>query len=772
MDIVPFDSMLTPEEIEKRDRGDKKIRNKLANEALKKALKFKPPQPAFYSKHDAERITTGNFDDDLEKIKDCDLVIEAVVERLDIKRSLFEKVDKYRGENTIIATNTSGLSIVSMAEGRSEGFKKHFLGMHFFNPVRFMKLLEIIPHPETDPEILDFIEEFATDKLGKGVIRAKDTPNFIANRIGIHSMFLTVKLMQEMDYRIDEVDAIAGKAMGNAKSAVFKTADLVGLDTLKHVALTIYENCPDDEERELFKPPKFLDEMIERGWLGRKAVSGFYKRGPNKEKLVIDWKTLEYIPQEKFSYPSLDAAKEISDPRKRLKKLVYADDRAGKFAWKVLAGGLIYAANRIPEIADKISDIDNAMKWGFNRELGPFEAWDAIGLKESVEKMKGEGYKIPANIEKMLELGHEKFYTEIDGKPYEYDLVNHEYIPIKEDSRILIIKKLPEKSKVAENDSATLWHIGDGVLLYDIHTPQANVIDNETIEMQNKALDLLEAGKYEAMVLGNNDPNFCVGANLMMVLMAINSEEFDQLRKTVRDFQEANMRMKYCKKPIVAAPIGYTFGGGCELIMHSHKVVGAAESYIGLVEVGVGLIPAGGGTKEMVLRAVEHISPDALPYTPLLPFARRAFEAIAKADVATSFKQAIDIGYLRPSDKMVVNADYRLTEAKKVALAMAEEGFDPGEPKKNIPVVGVNGRAAFIMAAKAMRDAGWATDYDVFIDEKLAYIIGGGERAEGQFISEWELLDMELEVFMELAHQEKTKERIIYMLQNKKPLRN
>ncbi len=770
LDIVPFDSMLSEKEQAKRDAGDKKVRNKLANAALKAALKFKPPQPAFYSVKDAKRITTGNFDDDMAGIKDCDLVIEVVVERMDIKKKIFAQVDEHRGEHTIVASNTSGLSIKSMVEDCSEGMRKHFLGTHFFNPVRFMKLLEIIPHPECDPTVVSFMDGFCRDQLGKGVIYAKDTANFIGNRIGIQSMCLTIQKMIEHGLRIDEVDNICGKPLGNARSAVFKTADLVGLDTMRHVANTVYENCPDDEERETMKFPAFVDQLIEQGFLGRKAKSGFYKRGPKKSKLVFNWQTMEYVPEEKPSFASVAATKGAETAGERVKILINGDDKAAKFAWEVLAGGLLYAARRIPEIADNILDIDNGMRWGYNREIGPFETWDAIGLRESVDRMKSDGYDIPNSIVTMLEKGNDSFYKEEDGKRFQYDLVAQSYKAIEEDVNIIILKKLPAQRKVDGNEGVTLWDIGDGVLLYEMHTPKANAVDGDTVAMQNRAVDLLEEGKFEAMVIGNNHENFCVGANLMLVLMAIHGGEIEKIEPFIHDFQSANMRMKYCSRPIVAATSGYVFGGGCEIAQHCHKVVGSAESYIGLVEVGVGLIPAGGGTKEMMMRAVEGVDN---PFNPsLLPFVRTAFQNIATAEVGAGFKRSVEAGYIRSSDIMVPNGDYRLARAKQEALALAAGSFNPGQPRTDIPVVGESGTAAFILAATGMRDAGWATEYDLFIAKKLAYIIGGGQRFEGQTITEWEILDLEREVFMSLLGEEKTQERIQHILMTRKPLRN
>tara|TARA_B100000609_G_scaffold199409_1_gene202730 strand:+ start:6224 stop:8653 length:2430 start_codon:yes stop_codon:yes gene_type:complete len=772
LDIVPFDNMLSEKEQKQRDAGDKRVRNKLAAAALKQAMKWKPPASAFYSKNDAKRITIGNFDDDLHKIKDVDWVIEVVVERMDIKKSLLAKVDEYRGENTIITTNTSGLSVVEMVSDCSPEMRKNFLGTHFFNPVRFMKLLEIIPHPETAPALVSFMESFCSNELGKGVILAKDTPNFIANRIGMHGISLTFQLMTEMDYRIDEVDAICGKAIGHASSAAFKTADLVGIDTMKHVGMTVYDKCPNDEEREIFKPPAFIDQMIENGWLGRKAKSGFYKRGPKKERLVLDWKTMEYIPQEKPEWPSLAKSKEIRKPGARLANMINSDDRGGKFAWKLTAASLLYIARRIPEIADHILDIDNGLCWGFNWEIGPFAGWDAIGLRTSVERMKADGYEIPANITTMLEKGNESFYKEEDGVRYQYDLVNQEYVAIKPDEKIIVLKELGDDRKVASNDGATLWDLGDRVLCYQMHT-KMNAIDNETIEMQNKAVDLLEADEFDAMVIANNSKNFSVGANLMLVLMGLHSDEenkYDQIEEMVKALQDVNMRMKYCSKPIVAAPVGFTFGGGCEIALHAHRVVGAAETYAGLVEVGVGLIPAGGGTKELVMRALEGVDMSNRPS--LLPFLQKAFENIAKAEVATGLKAAMDLGIFRQTDVMVTNAEYRIYEAKKVALGMFLTGHNPGKPRTDIPVGGVSATAAFMIAVDGMVKSGWASEHDRLIADKVAWIIGGGDRAEGQTISEQELLDMERKVFMDLLREEKTVERIQYMLMNNKPLRN
>jgi 3-hydroxyacyl-CoA dehydrogenase len=740
------------------------VRNKLANGSLAAALKARPP--AFYTKKAADVIEIGNFDDDFAKIADADWIIEVVVERMDIKKQILAKVDQHRHPDSIVSTNTSGLSINGMVADCSAGMQEHFIGTHFFNPVRFMKLLEIIPHAKTKPELLKFMDAFCAEVLGKGVIWAKDTPNFVANRVGVHGMMGTMKAMTELDLRIDEVDAIVGPPMGRPKTAAFKTADLVGLDTLKHVAETVYNGCADDPDRAIFQPPEVLAKLVEKKWLGDKTKGGFYKKD-GKKRLVIDWKTMEYVESTKPEFESLKAAKKFEKLEDRIAAIVYADDKAGQFAWKVASDGLLYTANRVPEIADAIGEIDRGMEWGFNWKLGPFRTWDAIGLRKSVEKMKAEGKKIPASIEKMLKLGNETFYKKEDGKEYQYDLVNHKYVEIPKNPKIVI---LPEDSvgKVAENDSATLWDIGDGVLCLEFHS-KMNAIDGDIIAMQHKMCDLLEDGKFEAGVVANHGENFSVGANLFLILMAANQGQLNMVEELAHGLQKANMRMKYCTRPIITAPAGMALGGGCEITLHGQKVVAAAETYIGLVEVGVGLIPAGGGTKEMILRTVEGRGPAE---TGILPFAQKAFEAIATAKVAIGMKEAVDFGILRPTDVMVPGRDLLIHRAKEVALGMRKAGFNPGLPKTDIVVGGESTKAAFVVFVKGMRDGGWISDHDVLIASKVAHIVAGGDRWEGQTISEWELLDMEREAFMSLLGEPKTRERMAFMLQNNKPLRN
>jgi 3-hydroxyacyl-CoA dehydrogenase len=764
LDIVPFDNMLSDAEKAKKDT-DKKVRNKLGLAALKMAMKWKPPQSAFYSKSDANLIEIGNFDDDFEKIGDCDWIIEVVVERMDIKKDILAKIEKYAKADAILSTNTSGLSVEAMTEDCGAEFKKRFMGTHFFNPVRFMKLLEIIPHPDTDPELLKFMEGFCAETLGKGVIWAKDTPNFIANRIGVHGMMYTMHLMVEDDYRIDEVDAIVGKPMGRPKTAAYATADLVGLDTLKHVAETVYETCPDDPDRDFFKPPEFMAKLVADGNLGKKTGKGFYAKGPKRERLVLDYKTGEYIPAEKFKYDSIGAAK-AGGP----KALMVGDDRAAQFAWKVTRKSLTYTASKIPEIADRVVEVDRGMRWGFNFKKGPFESWDEIGVRESVERMKADGIEVPENVLKMLEAGAESFYKKEDGKLFYYDLINGGYKEVEPDPMIVRLDELADDKKVWGNDGATLWNLDDGALALEFHT-KMNAIDNEVIDGINKFVDYLEDGSFKAGVIANHGTNFSVGANIVAVMALFNQDGGkDMVVQMVKGFQDANMRMKYCKSPIVAAPAGMALGGGCEICLHAHKVVGAAETYMGLVEVGVGLLPAGGGTKEFVMRGVEGLPPGVKPS--LLPFAQKAFENIATAKVGVGFKETQDLGILRKTDIMVPNADYRIFKAKEVALGMAAGPFDPGEPATAIPVAGINTLAAFKIAVEGMFRAGWATPHDRTVSGEISPIIAGGQRAEWQTISEQELLDMEIDGFMTLLANPLSQERIFQMVSTGKPLRN
>lgn len=766
LDIVPFDSMLSDAEKARKD-SDPKVRNKLAAQSLKAALKVKKPTPVFYSPKDAERITLGNFDDDMDKIAECDWIIEVVVERMDIKKQVLGKVAEKRKKGSIVTTNTSGLSVREMVKDLDAEFKQHWMGTHFFNPVRHMKLLELIPHPETQDEVKELMGHFCAETLGKGVIWAKDTPNFIANRIGVHGIMETMRLMEEMDYRIDEVDAIVGKPLGRPKTAAFKTADLVGLDTLHHVAMTVYDSCVDDPLRDVFKPPKWYDDVVAKKWLGMKTKGGFYKK-EGKKRLVLDWKTLEYVDQEKFRFESVGDARGMPSLAERVKHVVFADDRAGKFAWKLTAASLCYTAGLIPEISDTLLEVDNGMKWGFNFKSGPFEFWDAIGVRESVEKMQADGFTVPENVKTMLEKGNETFYKEEGGKRYQYDLVGHTYQEIPADQRIYIIKKFDEDMEVEGNSNATLWDIGDGVAMLEFHT-KMNALDNEIIEMMETSLEIVDE-EFEGLVIANQANNFCVGANIFVVLLGAQAKQWDKLEETEKYWQDVFMKMKYFHKPVVAAPAGMALGGGAEVVMHSHAVQAYAETYMGLVEVGVGLVPGSGGCKEVALRLTEGIRGGAKP--PILPFAQKAFEMVATAKVALGAKEAMDMALLRTTDRITFNRDYQIHDAKQLVLGMAKAGHNPGAPKTDILAAGESGKAAFLVGIDQMHESGWATDYDRVVGARLAHVIAGGNVAEGTLLSEQHFLDLEREAFLGLLGEQRTQDRIQHMLETGKPLRN
>lgn len=778
LDIVPPGEP-TEEEIKKGVTKDsKQWRNKLVQSALDGLAQSRPP--ALFSKSDLQRIEIGNFEDDFEKIRNCDWIIEAIVERMDIKKQLFAKVAQYRRPGSIVSTNTSGLSINKMVEGLPDEFCEHFLGTHFFNPPRYMKLLEIIPCNKTKKEVLEFMKWFCTEKLGKGVIIAKDTPNFVANRLGVHGIMYAMRLVEMGEFAISEMDTVLGEPMGRPKSALFRTADLVGLDTLYHVSKTVYDNAPDDEERDIFKPPSFLDEMIKKGWLGDKTKGGFYKREKKEgkeERLVLNPKTVSYeTAPEKVEFESLNKFKKLA-LEERLPGIVYSDDKAGKLAWNFTARTLAYASRRIPEIADDIVTVDNAMKWGFNFEKGPFETWDIIGVRKSVEKMEKEGIKVADWVKEMLAKGCESFYIERDGDTYYYDINKKDYVKLERDPKIISLTVLRKQGKVVwENEEATIYDMGDGVLCLEFHNRYMNAIGPDILDGMEKAMELLETDdRWVGLVIGNEPQKripeaFSAGANVGLILMAINSEAWDEIERIVRRFQNINMRVKYSPKPVVAAVAGLALGGGCEIVLHTNMVVASPESYLGLVELGVGLIPAGGGTKEMVLRQVENLPSDFSG--DLMPFARKAFENIALAKVSSSAKEAIEMKILRPTDRIVPNRDYLLYEAKQTVLGLVKMGYNPGKPRDDIPVGGETAWAAFSLFARQQNQAGYITEYEVYLASQLARIITGGVVFEGTRVSEQHLLDLECKIFVELCKQQKTKERIMHFVMHKKPLRN
>ncbi|MCS6883867.1 MAG: 3-hydroxyacyl-CoA dehydrogenase/enoyl-CoA hydratase family protein [Acidobacteriota bacterium] len=745
--------------------------NKVALAAIEGLRKMKPA-PLFVPEL-AELIRVGNFEEDLHCISQADWIIEAVVEKLDIKRALFEKVDKYRRQGSIVSSNTSGISIKAMAEGRSEDFRKHFLGTHFFNPPRYMKLLEIIPAPETLPEVITQIAQFCEKELGKGVVYAKDTPNFIANRIGTFGMMYTMRVMIEDGYTVEEVDKITGPAVGRPKTASFRTADLVGLDTLVLVARNVYSAAVSDKRRDMFEPLPFLSSMVEKKMLGNKTNGGFYKKvkaADGDQIMVVDLSTLEYRPQQKVNFPSLEAAKNVEDLRERLRMLVYGSDRVGAFLWKVLSETFLYTAELIPEIADDICQVDNAMKWGFNWELGIFEAWDACGVERSVEKMRQEGRQIPELAEKLLAAGCKSFYKKENGYTFFFDLQSGGYKKIDDRPGVILLPALKDRQKVIKrNPGASLIDLGDGVACLEFHS-KMNSIGADTVSLMNFAVKEVEQN-FEGLVIGNQGENFSAGANLMLLLLAAQEGEWEEIDLMVRSFQNVNCLLRYSEKPVVVAPFGLTLGGGCEITMHGDRACAAAETYIGLVEVGVGLIPAGGGTKEMLVRATERAAIEASD-ADLFPYIKQAFEAIATAKVATSAAEARKYGYLRKSDRISMNKDRLIEDAKQTVLAMVREGYRKPQPRQDIPALGQSALAALKLGIHIMVQGGFATEYEGKIATKVAYILTGGDLSRETKVSEQYLLDLEREAFLSLCGERKTQERIQHMLKTGKPLRN
>ncbi len=747
------------------------VRYRIVNSLFDAAKKLKPAP--FMLGDNANLISLGNFEDDLHKLKDCDFVIEAVVENLDIKHKLFAEVEKNMKSGAVIASNTSGIPISSIAEPFSDEFKKHFVGVHFFNPPRYMKLVEVIPTEDTDKQVEKDVSEFLDTRLGKGVVPAKDRPNFIANRIGVFSMMASIREMIEMGLTPTEVDQITGKAIGHASSATFRTSDLVGLDVTAHVVKNLYPAIPDDEDREVFQTPELINTLMEKKILGDKTNGGFFKKSKGadgkREILELDLNTFEYKPQVKTKFASIDAAKAIEDMPKRVKTLVWGQDNVGEFLWKTTSRIARYAANRIPEIADTIVEIDNAIKWGFGWEIGVFETWDAIGVRESVERMKAEGQTIPENVQKMLDSGAETFYKYENGTKSFYDLVNGDYKPIEDKAGVIFLKSVKDRSGVIKsNSAASLIDIGDGVACLEFHS-KMNSLGGDTISMLKYAVDETEKN-HTGLVIGNQGGNFSAGANIMMILLAAQEEEWDDIEMGVRQLQKAVMRLRYSSKPVVTAPYGLTLGGGCEISMHGNKTRAAGETYIGLVEVGVGLIPAGCGTKELTMRAMDKAkaTPDADP----LAFLKKTFETIAMGKVATSAQEAKSFGILRDSDAISLNGDRLIADAKADVLALAATGYVQPVERTDIFVMGEQAQAAIKLALHMMKQGGFISEHDHLIGTKLAKIMSGGDFNHSAYVSEQHLLDLEREAFLSLCGTRKTQERIAAMLKTGKPLRN
>ena len=764
---------IVPPNLGDEERKDKKARDGFAAKGLENALKAKPA--AFYHNKFAEFVEIGNFDDDFHRLSECDWIVEVVVERLDIKRKIFEKVVEHRKPGSIVTSNTSGLPIAQMVEGFPEEFRQHFMVTHFFNPVRYMKLLELVAGEETLPEVVEFFADFGANVLGKGIVYGKDTPNFVANRIGVHGMMAAIDEMMKAGLTLEAVDAILGTPMGRPKSAAFRTGDLVGVDTFVHVAKGTYDNCPNDEERDVFQPPSFLLKMVEKGFLGNKTRGGFYKKEKDAEGkktvLQLDWSSddLTYIPTERPKFKSVGAAKSIDDIGKRLKKVIASDDEVATFAWKVMARSLIYSANRLGEIADDIVNIDNGMKWGFNWDLGPFEAWDAIGVRESVARMEADGLTIPKVVKKVLNTPYGTWYIDVAGEKYYFDVKQNRYLPVERKPANISIAALKAKDRIiAKNASASLVDVGDDVALLEFHS-KMNAIDDGIVSMMFQAIEQVEAN-FKGLVIANEGQHFSVGANLMLILMFAQQKNWEPIATIVEQFQLANKAMRYCKRPVVAAPHQMALGGGCEVTLPADVIVANAELYMGLVELGVGLIPAGGGCKEMVMRSLAGVPADM--QLDRFPFVRRAFETIGMAKVSFSAEMGREIGFLRPHDIIQTNRDRQFHDAKQVVLGLHQAGYEPPRPPDNLILPGRTGLGALRAGLYQMKLAGWITEYDAFIGERLAYILVGGDVPENTKVTEDRLLELEREVFMSLCGEQKTQDRMQHMLMKNKPLRN
>jgi 3-hydroxyacyl-CoA dehydrogenase len=750
----------------------KEVRDRVARAGLEAAKKAKPAP--FFTAEAAALVSVGNFDDDLPRIKDCDIVIEAIVENLDIKRKLFERVERFRKPGSVVASNTSGIPIRQIAEGFSEDFRAHFLGTHFFNPPRYLHLVELIRTEWTRPEVSCAVYGFLDKRLGKGVVVAKDRPNFIANRIGTYGALVTLRTLSEDGYTIEEVDKITGPALGRPKSATFRTFDIVGLDVLAHVARNLYEAVPEDEDRETYRLPEFVERMVNQGILGDKTKGGFYQmrkgEGGQKDLWTLDVATLEYRPRAAAKLPSLDAAKNIEDTRARVKSLFWGKDRVAEFMWKTSSRVFTYAANRIPEIADTVVEVDRAMKWGFGWELGVFEAWDAVGVEQVAAKLKEEGREVPANVQKMLDAGAASFYKTEGGQEFYFDFASGEYKPVAETPGVVVLKSLKDRTAVIKrNAGASLLDLGDGVACLEFHS-KMNSIGGDTLQMLKTALSEVEKN-FVGLVVGNQGPNFSVGANLMLVLLGAQEEDWDEIDLGVRAFQQATMSLRYSPKPVVVAPHQMTFGGGCEMTLHADRARAAAETYIGLVEVGVGLIPAGGGTKEMTVRALDSIPPGVTEADPF-PFVKRAFETVATAKVATSAAEAKALGFLRDEDSYSMNADRLIADAKQDVLALASGGYAPPRPRADVLALGNSALSTVKLGIHQLKRGGFISDYDAVIGEKLAKVLTGGDLNHETRVSEQYLLDLEREAFLSLCGQRQTQERIAHMLKTGKPLRN
>ncbi|WP_228235651.1 3-hydroxyacyl-CoA dehydrogenase/enoyl-CoA hydratase family protein [Allomuricauda sp. M10] len=768
LDIVPRE----PNDKEKAKGltlADKAVRNRLVNDSLTAALKSKP-SPIYHQKF-ADRITTGNLEDDIAKVSQVDWIIEVVVERLNIKKQVFENLDKHRTPGTLITSNTSGIPIHFMSEGRSEDFQKHFCGTHFFNPARYLKLFEIIPGPKTSPEVLDFLNGYGEQFLGKTSVVAKDTPAFIGNRIGIFSIQSLFHAVKDLGMTVEEVDKLTGPVIGRPKSATFRTVDVVGLDTLVHVANGISENCTDDERHELFQLPDFIKTMMENKWLGSKTGQGFYKKvtgdDGKSDILTLDLDTMDYRTKKSAKFATLELTKTIDKVIDRFPVLVNGKDKAGEFYRKSFGALFAYVTHRIPEISDELYKIDDAMKAGFGWEHGPFQIWDAVGLEKGLELIKAEGLEAAAWVAEMKATGINSFYTVKDGATYFYDISKKSMEKVPGQDAFIILDNIRKSNEVFKNSGVVIEDLGDGILNCEFQS-KMNTIGGDVLAGLNKAVDLAEKD-FQGLVIGNQGANFSVGANIGMIFMMAVEQEYDELNMAIKYFQDTMMRMRYSSIPTISAPHGMCLGGGCELSMHADKIVAAAETYIGLVEFGVGVIPGGGGSKEMALRASDTFRKNDVELNVLQEY----FLTIGMAKVSTSAYEAFDLGVLQHGkDVVVVNKDRQIATAKAHAKLMAEAGYTKPVKRKDVKVLGKQALGMFLVGTDSMEAGHYISEHDKKIADKLAYVMAGGDLSEPTLVTEQYLLDLEREAFLSLCTERKTLERIQHMLKTGKPLRN
>jgi 3-hydroxyacyl-CoA dehydrogenase len=746
-------------------------RSKLAREALDRAAKAKPPY--FQQPADRAWVEFGNLEDDVRKLGECDWIVEAVTEDLEVKRRLFAQVAKHRRRGSIVSSNTSGLALHLLAKGLDEDFRRHFLVTHFFNPPRYMYLLEVVQGADTLPDVVAAVSEFAELRLGKGVVACKDTPNFIANRIGVFAMGAACKLMIDSGLSIEEVDAVTGPAMGRPKTATFRLHDLVGIDVALMVMDNVKKLVPHDESLQSLEAPPFLRRMVQEGKLGAKSGAGFYKK-QGGDILVLDLGSFAYRPQREPSFASLEASKRGRTAAERLRLLVGGNDPGARFAWKLLSETILYSARRVPEIADDIVSVDRALRWGFNWELGPFEIWDALGVKDCVRRLQAEGRPIPAIVERLLSGGYESFYSRVgvgaERRLVYFDLASADRRPVPPRPGVVLLDDVRERQQpLRSNRAASLWDLGDRVLGLEFHS-KMNTISGETLDLVLEAVDVVESGDWAGLVVGNQAPNFSAGANLADMAAAAAEKKWDAVTDMIRRFHRSVLRLRYCARPVVAAVQGLALGGGCEIPMACHRVQAAAETYMGLVELGVGLIPAGGGSRELACRAAEAVP--AGVDADFFAFLKRSFEVVAKGTTSTSAVEARNLGFLRDCDGVSMNRDHVLADAKRLVLHLAQAGLQPPRPRREVRVAGAPGLAELEVILHQYREGGFVTEYDAFLARRLGYVLCGGEIDAENTVSEEYLLDLEREVFIGLVAEPKTQERIAHMLKTGKPLRN